>query len=79
MKVLFLVCCLAVVSSAAFAEEPTIGSLLDRARILRRSGKPQEAKPLAEKALTRLPSKRLGRRWLMREVSCPSKNDWRKL
>jgi hypothetical protein len=41
MKILFLVCCLAVLSSAAFAEESNIESLLDKARILRRSGKPQ--------------------------------------
>lgn len=52
MKILFLVCCLAILSSAAFAQESNIESLLDRARILRQSGKPQQAKPLAEQALT---------------------------
>ena len=52
MKILLLLCCLAVVDLAAFAEESTIESLLDKARILRQSGKPQEAKPLAEQALT---------------------------
>jgi hypothetical protein len=52
VKIMFLTCCLAVVSFAAFAEKFTIESLLDKARILRQSGKPQEAKPLAEQALT---------------------------
>jgi CHAT domain-containing protein len=51
MKILFLVCCLVVLSSAAFAEESRIESLINKARILRQSGKPQEAKPLAEQAL----------------------------
>jgi tetratricopeptide (TPR) repeat protein len=51
VKIMFLACCLAVVSFAAFAEQFTIESLLDKARILRQSGRPQEAKPLAEQAL----------------------------
>jgi CHAT domain-containing protein len=51
VKILFLVYYLAVVSCAAFAEDSTAASLLDKARTLRQAGKPQEAKPLAEKAL----------------------------
>jgi CHAT domain-containing protein len=51
MKVLLVALWVAALSSTAFAADPTIDNLLDRARVLRQSGHPAEAKPLAEHAL----------------------------
>lgn len=51
MKAFVLALGVASLFSPAFASDPTVDSLLDKARILRQSGKPQEAKPVAEKAM----------------------------
>ena len=52
LRLLLLALSAAALSSPIiFAAEPTISSLLEQARILRQSGKPAEAKPLAEKAM----------------------------
>ncbi len=52
MKGLLLVFCLSLLAPHTFAADPTIDSLLQKARILRQSGKPTEARPLAERAVT---------------------------
>lgn len=52
MKVLLLVCCLTLFHPCAFAEDAVVNSLLEKARILRQSGKPAEARPFAEQAVS---------------------------
>jgi CHAT domain-containing protein/tetratricopeptide (TPR) repeat protein len=58
MKALLIALWLVAFTPLSFAEDPTVTSLLEKARILRQSGKPAEARPAAQQAVTLAESQR---------------------